>query len=139
MVLKLLARTNFRENSQKSWISQNLKPAKFDTFKVIQRHENIVTYTIKKISKSEKVWTLQGKMLMPVNHTLQTLDEAPNIYPIKIKLQKKVKSAMRKEAIEQEQKDLSKPSDASESDATPSTTLYYLSSAKTETDCTEKK
>ena len=55
-------------------------------------------------------------MLMPVNHTLQTVDETPNIYPTKIKLQKKVKSAMRKEAIEHNQKDLLKPSDASESD-----------------------
>ena len=116
MVLKLLARTNFRENSQKSWISQNVKPAKFDTFKVIQRHENVVTYTIKKSQNPEKVWTLHRKMLMPVNHTLQTVDEAPNIYPMKIKFQKKVKSAIRKEAIEQGQEDLSKPSDASESD-----------------------
>ena len=54
MVLKLLARTNFRENSQKSWISQNVKPAKFDTFKVIQRHENVVTYTIKKSQNQKK-------------------------------------------------------------------------------------
>ena len=72
-----------------------------------------MTYTIKKILQPEKVWTLHRKMLMPVNHTLQTVDEAPNIYPMKIKFQKKV---MRKEAIEQGQEDLSKPSDASESD-----------------------
>ena len=75
-----------------------------------------MTYTVKKILQPEKVWTLHRKMLMPVNHTLQTVDEAPNIYPMKIKFQKKVKSAMRKEAIEQGQEDLSKPSDASESD-----------------------
>ena len=75
-----------------------------------------MTYTIKSISQPEKVWTLHRNMLMPVNHTLQTVDETPNIYPTKIKLQKKVKSAMRKEAIEHNQKDLLKPSDASESD-----------------------
>ena len=75
-----------------------------------------MTYTIKSISQPEKVWTLHRSMLIPVNHTLLTVDETPNIYPIKIKLPKKVKSALRKEAIEHNQKDLLKPSDASESD-----------------------
>ena len=55
-------------------------------------------------------------MLMPVVHIVQTVDDAPNICPIKIKSQKKVKSAMRKEAMEQDQRDLSNQSDASESD-----------------------
>ena len=55
-------------------------------------------------------------MLMSVNHILQTVDDAPNIFVMKVKPQKKVKSANRKEAIEQERRDLSNPSDASESD-----------------------
>ena len=45
----------------------------------IQRHENDVTYTIKTISQPEKVRTLQRNMLMPVNHILRTVDDAPNI------------------------------------------------------------
>ena len=53
---------------------------------------------------------------MSVNHILQTVDDAPNIFVMKVKPQKKVKSANRKEAIEQERRDLSNPSDASESD-----------------------
>ena len=53
---------------------------------------------------------------MPVKHILQTVDDAPNICLMKVKSQKKVTSAMRKEAIEQDQRDLSNPSDASESD-----------------------
>ena len=53
-------------------------------------------------------------MLIPVSHILQTVDEASNICPMKKKPQKKVKSAMRKKAIEQDQRDLSEPSDASE-------------------------
>ena len=59
--------------------------------------------------------------------------------PYEVKPQKKVKSALRKEAIEQDQGDLSNPSVASESDEeelemTPSSTaLYYPSSTKTMT------
>ena len=51
-----------------------------------------------------------------VNHILQTAGDAPNICYMKVKPQKKVKLVIRKEAIEQDQRDLSKPSDASESD-----------------------
>ena len=87
-----------------------------EVVEVIQRHENDVTYTITTISRPEKVWTLHRNMLMPVNHILQTVGDAPNIYFMKVKPQKKVKSAMRKEAIEKDQRDLSNPSDASESD-----------------------
>ena len=43
---------------------------------------------------------------MPVNHKLQTVDDAPNLCLMKVKPQKKVKSAMRKEAIQQDQRDL---------------------------------
>ena len=81
---------------------------------VMQRHENDVTYTIRAISQPEKVRTLHRNMLMPVNHILQTIDDALNI--CFINPQKKVKSAMRKEAIEQDQRDLLCPSNASESD-----------------------
>ena len=87
-----------------------------EVVEVIQRHENDVTYTITTISRPEKVWRLHRNMLMPVNHILQTVGDAPNIYFMKVKPQKKVKSAMRKEAIEKDQRDLSNPSDASESD-----------------------
>ena len=83
---------------------------------VTQRHENDVTYTIKTIAQPERVRTLHRNMLMPVNHILQTVDDAPNICPMKIKPQKKVRSAMRKEAMEQDQRDLSNQSDASEND-----------------------
>ena len=65
-----------------------------------------MTYTIKTISQPEKVWTLHRNMLMPVNHKLQTVDDAPNLCLMKVKPQKKIKSAMRKEAIEQDQRDL---------------------------------
>ena len=75
-----------------------------------------MTYTIKTISQLEKVRTLHRNMLIPVNHILQTVDDAPNICLMKIKLQKKVKSDLRKEAMEKDQRDLSNPSDASESD-----------------------
>ena len=75
MFSTLFAGTKLRENSQKSQKWQNLKPPKFSTFKVIQRHENDVTYTIKSISQPEKVCKLHRNMLMAVNNTLQTVDE----------------------------------------------------------------
>ena len=62
------------------------------------------------------VRALHRNMLMPVNHILQTVEEAPNICHMKIKPSKKVKSVMRKEAMEQDQRHFSHPSDASESD-----------------------
>ena len=52
---------------------------------VIQRYENGVIYTIKTISQPEKVWTLHRNMLMLVNHIIQTVDDAPNIFSVKIK------------------------------------------------------
>lgn len=55
-------------------------------------------------------------MLISVNHILQTVDDAPNICPMKIKPQKKVKPVIRKEAVEQDQRDLPNPRAASESD-----------------------
>ena len=106
---------------------------------VIQRYENDVTYTIKTISQQEKVRTLHRNMLMAVSHTLQTSDDAPNICLMNRKPQKKVKSAMRQEAMEQDQRDLSNQSDASESDEeelelTPRQPRhYYPSSTKTKT------
>ena len=98
-----------------------------------------MTYTIKTISQSEKVRTLHRNMLMPVNHILQTVDDAQNICLMKAKRQKKVKSAMRKEAMKQDQRDLSSPSDASESDEeelelTPRQLLQLHSSTKKKTD-----
>ena len=98
-----------------------------------------MTYTIKTISQSEKVRTLHRNMLMPVNHILQTIDDAPNICLMKAKRQKKVKSAMRKEVMKQGQRDLSNPSDPSESDEeelelTPRQLLQLHSSTKKKTD-----
>ena len=84
--------------------------------KVIQGHKNDVTYTIKTISRPEKFRTLHRNIKMPVNYILQTVDDAPNICLMKVKLQNKLTSAMRKEATEQDQRDLLNPSDASESD-----------------------
>ena len=52
------------------------------------------------MAQPETVRTLHRNMLMPVNHILQTVDGAPNICPMKTKPQKKVKSAVRKEAME---------------------------------------
>ena len=83
---------------------------------VLQRHENDVIYPIKTISQAEKVWTLHRNLLMSVNHIFQTVDGAPNIGPIKIKLPKIVKSVMRKEAMKRNQRGLSNLSDAPESD-----------------------
>ena len=95
----------------------NLRPFWEQEFaEVIERHENDVTYAIKTISQPDKGSDITQKHLMPVSHILQTVDYAPNTCLMKGKLQKKVKSAMRKEAIEQDQRDLSNPSDASESD-----------------------
>ena len=98
-----------------------------------------MTYTIKTISQSEKVRTLHRNMLMPVNHILQTVDDAQNICLMKAKRQKKVKSAVRKEAMKQDQRDLSSPSDASESDEeelelTPRQLLQLHSSTKKKID-----
>ena len=45
--------------------------------------------------------TFHTKMLMPVNHILQTVDHTLDIYLIKIKSSKKVKLVMRKEVMEQ--------------------------------------
>ena len=62
---------------------------------------------------------------------------------MEIKFRKKIKSAVRKEAMKQDQRDLSNLSDASKNDEreleltpkpTPSTTLYYLSEEGTNTD-----
>ena len=55
-------------------------------------------------------------MLMPVNHILKIVDDALNICLMKIKPPKKVKSVMRKEAMEQDHRDLSNPRNVSESD-----------------------
>ena len=62
---------------------------------------------------------------------------------MEIKFRKKIKSAVRKEAMKQDQRDLSNLSDASKNDEreleltpkpTPSTTLYYLSEEGTNAD-----
>ena len=54
--------------------------------------------------------TYHGEILMPVNRILQTVDDTLDIYLMKIKPSKKVKSVMRKEVMEQNQRDLSNPS-----------------------------
>ena len=46
---------------------------------------------LKPLKQPEKVWALYKNMLMPFNHILQTVDDAPNICHMKIKPQKKVK------------------------------------------------
>ena len=51
-----------------------------------------------------------------LSHILQIVDDTANVCPMKIKPPKKVKSVMRKEAMEQDQWDLSNPSGPSESD-----------------------
>ena len=50
---------------------------------VIQRLENDVTYGVIlwcTISQPEKFRTLHRNMFMPVNHNLQTVDDATNIF-----------------------------------------------------------
>ena len=91
-------------------------PNILEVAKVIQGHENDVTYTIKTISRPEKFRTQHRNIKMPVDYILQTVDDATNICLMKVKPQNKFTSAMRKEATEQDQRDLLNPSDASESD-----------------------
>ena len=102
---------------------------KLRLLEVIQSHENDVTYTINTISQPEKVWTLHRNMLMSVSHILQTVNDVPIICLMKVKPQNKVNSTMRKGAIERDQRDLSNPSDASESDEEE----LKLTSTKTKT------
>ena len=47
-------------------------------------------YTIKTISHPEKVRALHRNMLIPISHILQTVDEAPNICPMKKNLKRKL-------------------------------------------------
>ena len=74
-------------NSSQRGSPGNLRSFWEQVAEVIQRHENDVTYTIKTIAQPEKVRTLHRNML-----------------------------AMRKEAMEQDQRDLSNQSDAAEGD-----------------------
>ena len=59
---------------------------------------------------------LLNPLLNSLSHMLQIVDDTANICPMKIKPPEKVKSVMRKEAMEQGQSDLSNPSGPSESD-----------------------
>ena len=55
-------------------------------------------------------------MRMPLNHILQTVDDATNIYQMKTEIRKKIKSTMRRNTREADHGVLWSPNEVSESD-----------------------
>ena len=52
---------------------------------IVKRHENDVTYSVKSIAEPGKIRTLHRNMLMAIKHVTDSVDQTPQISPMKTK------------------------------------------------------
>ena len=89
-----------------------------DLSKVIEKHENGLTYKIQSVSEPIKTRVLHRNMLMPINHLLESIDTPPNISPMKTS-KKKTKQKSESATKAKDETETSDSSDESDTEEIP--------------------